>query len=514
MPDIRRSASRRRISRTALRLIGVFSVILIFFAASLLVTLFTLQQIVTMESEIAEIDKAKHAGHLAATYVREQYIHQAHTIISWNLSHLDHYDQAVNATREQTAELQRLALTPEERACVDEVTHTATLNDELFRNEVIPAIQRNEPSQKQALNERLETHVNQVVRLNEKLNGMLERRSRDLLERAEFMREQVRVVILCCFGLAIAVSFVLGLTMTRSILRPLSALRAGVLRLAGGDLSTRIALDGRDEFGELASSFNQMAADLARHQEHLVRSQKLASIGQMAAGVAHEINNPLGVILGYIKLMLKEPAQVKISYLTTVEDEVRQCQRIVQDLLDLARPPRLEPARIDLAELAREAIERLGESGKLRALRIEQPASDVHVTVYGDEAKLRQVVFNIVLNAVEAMPSGGALTIRVAQKGDEAVLHVADTGSGIPPEVLPHVFDPFFSTKPKGTGLGLVISQAIVDAHGGAIDLRSEAGKGTRVAVRLPAKPPVGSAVPRTSSSGRKSNRRSGESGE
>jgi Signal transduction histidine kinase len=476
-------------SRTALRLIGVFGAILALFAVALAVTLVALNEIAEMESQVIKIDRAKHAGHHAAALVREQYIHQAHAIINWDLLHLDHYGNVARTTREQTDRLQTLDLTPEEKTYADEVVRLATLNNETFRTDVVPVIARNDRSVARALNEQLEEHVDEVVRLNEELNVMLEQRSNSVLERAHALRQQVLVTILWCFGLAILAALSLGILLARSILRPLAELRGGVLSIAQGDLSTRIRLSGRDEFAELATRFNQMATDLACYQNNLVRSQKLASIGQIAAGVAHEINNPLGVILGYTKLMLKEPNEIKSGDLRIIEDEACQCQRIVQGLLDLARPLRLEITRVDLAEIARDGIERLKESGKLDGLAIQPMPADLQLNVYGDETRLRQVVFNIFLNAAEAMPSGGQLGIEVGLKDDEAWLSATDTGPGIPADLLPHVFDPFFTTKPRGTGLGLVTSQAIVDAHGGSIDIQSQPGKGTCVTLRIPLGP-------------------------
>jgi two-component system, NtrC family, sensor kinase len=172
--------------------------------------------------------------------------------------------------------------------------------------------------------------------------------------------------------------------------------------------------------------------------------------------------------------------------------------------LGLARPLRLEMTRIDLAEIARDAIERLKESGRLEGLKIEQPAPYVRIITYGDETRLRQVVFNIILNAAEAMPSGGRLSVEIAADTSEARLSVRDSGPGIAPDILPHIFDPFFTTKPKGTGLGLVTSQAIVDAHGGTIDIQSElGGRGTWVLLRIPVTSPTQGVVDGTPSATR-----------
>jgi two-component system, NtrC family, sensor kinase len=491
MSDGQQSILPRRISKTALRLMGLFALILTLFAVSLRMTLYFLQELVEMQSRLVEIDRAKHAGHLTAVYVREQYIHQAHTLINWNLSHLDHYEEAVELTRAQTAALQRLAPDPKQKAYVDKIIQTAAINDELFRHTVIPAIERDDRIQARALNDRLDTYVDEVVRLNDQLNGVLEARSKRLLDDARRLRRVIELVALCCFGLAIMAALILGISMTRSILGPLRALREGLAQVAEGDLSTRIDLDGRDEFGELAHRFNRMTVDLARHQAREIHAQKLASIGRIAAGLAHEINNPLEVILGYVKLMLKNPKKVKESYLRTIDDEIRQCQRIVQGLLELGRPLRLEVTRVDLAELAREALERLKDSGQTKDVQTETLVSAVPVVIKGDETKLRQVAYNLLLNAVEAMPGEGTVTIEVSQEGNQALLRITDTGPGISPTELPHLFEPFFSTKPTGSGLGLVTSQAIATAHGGTIDIRSEPGQGTSVTLRLPSTPPI-----------------------
>src|SRR5919106_918194 len=189
--------------------------------------------------------------------------------------------------------------------------------------------------------------------------------------------------------------------MTRSILGRISRLRAGAMEIAKGNLATRIDILGRDEFAELATSFNHMAGELARHQRQLMRSQRLATLGHVAAGVAHEINNPLGVILGYAKL-LRAGAQTESDTtegLRIIEDEAHQCQRIVEGLLTLARTPKLHLSEVDLAELAGEAIERLKETGKLDGLRVETASSNTSVHAWGDEAKLRQVIANVPVRA-------------------------------------------------------------------------------------------------------------------
>jgi signal transduction histidine kinase len=227
-----------------------------------------------------------------------------------------------------------------------------------------------------------------------------------------------------------------------------------------------------------------MAASLAQEQAALVRSQKLASIGQVAAGIAHELNNPLSVVLGYTKLLRAAPG-ADTDELRIIEDEARLCQRIVQELLDLARPHRLEIGQVDLAMLAREAVDRLEGAGALRDRRVHMVAAHP-VLVSADAGKLRQVIANVVVNAAEAIEATGTITIDATRTADRATLTVTDDGPGIAPGVRDQIFEPFFTTKPRGTGLGLAIAYAIVDAHGGSIVISSAPGAGTLVSLQLP----------------------------
>ena len=475
----------RRTPTIALRLGLAFAAILGLFAVALLVTLAALDRIAGAEAEVAALDHAKHAGHMAAAQVREQYIHQAHSLIHWDTSHLAHYDDAVRATSAATAHLRELAATPDERRRAEEIARLARESDEAFRSTVVPAIRAGAKGRAPDVGDRIEAVVGRVVALNEELNGMFERRSAAARARAEALRGQARTATLVCFGLAIALAAAVGVLLTRAILKPVGALREGARRVGAGDLAARIVVPDRNEFGELADTFNQMTADLARHQEALVRSQKLASIGHIAAGVAHEINNPLSVILGYAKLLRRKDGAGEEPGI--IEEEAVQCQRIVSGLLDLARPQRLDLGDVDLADLARDALRRLEESGQLAGRRALPPAAGVRAVARGDEAKLRQVIANVLCNAAEATPEGGAIRVEARSAGGEAVLVVEDDGPGIPADALPRIFDPFFTTKPRGTGLGLAIVQAIVDAHGGRIEVVPAPAHGTRVALHLPA---------------------------
>ncbi|HEU4733375.1 MAG TPA: ATP-binding protein [Kofleriaceae bacterium] len=472
---------------TGRRLLGAFAAVLLLFAAALAVELFTLRRIAEAEAEVARLDHAKHAGHMAAAQVREQYIHQAHTLIEFGEDHLGHYAKAVETARQTIAHLASIAEAPAEKALARQIGELAEQNDRDFRERVVPAIRAGDRSHVAELGDQLETVVDRVVELNARLNDELDRRSNAARARAQDLREQARAVTIGCFALAILLAAGLGLWLTRTIVRRVDSLRQGARRVGSGDLAARIELEGNDEFAELAASFNQMAASLAHEQAALVRSQKLASIGQVAAGVAHELNNPLSVILGYAKLLRAAPGP-HADDLAIIDSEARQCQRIVAELLDLARPHRLDVQPVDLATLAREAVDRLEDAGALHDRRVEVVAHDP-VVVPADAGRMRQVIANVVVNAAEATAPTGKITIDARTEAGAAILTIADDGPGIPPDVLAQVFDPFVTTKPRGTGLGLAIAHAIVDAHGGRISIASSMETGTCVSLQLPVSP-------------------------
>jgi signal transduction histidine kinase len=481
-------------STTGRRILAAFGAVLLLFAAALAVELGTLRKIGEAESEVARLDHAKHAGHMAAAEVREQYIHQAHTLIEFGPGHLGHYDGVVRNTNAAIDHLQSVAETASDKQLAAQIAELAHKNDQDFRRVVVPAIERGDRNAVARLGDDLEAVVDRVVEVNNQLNANLEARSVAARHRAEALRSQSVTWTIVCFALAIALAAAVGVWLIRTIVRRVESLRAGARRVGAGDLNARIELAGEDEFAELASSFNQMAASLAREQEALVRSQKLASIGQVAAGVAHELNNPLSVILGYTKVLRKEGAP-NADELQIIEDEAKLCQRIVQELLDLARPHRLEVGSVDLAVLAREAIERLTDAGALRD-RSVRFVGYKPVVVAADAGKLRQVIANVVVNAAEATQPSGTITIDAQAKGDQATLTIADDGPGIAPEIKDQLFEPFVTTKPHGTGLGLAIAQAIVDAHGGRISIESSPDAGTLVSLQLPVSPPREAAAP------------------
>lgn len=298
--------------------------------------------------------------------------------------------------------------------------------------------------------------------------------------------------------LALAVALVIGWIIRRVVVRRVRTLVDGTRVIADGDLDYRIPPMGRDELGLLADSFNRMTASLGETRGRLLQSERLAVVGRLAAGVAHEINNPLtGIMLMSSNLVEgMSPDDPRRETIQTVVAETQRAREIIRGLLDFSRQtkPRKEPGHVEDALLA--AVKVISTQARRAKVEIVVPDAPPLPQVLMDKGQLQQVFLNLLLNAMDALSDGGRIDLawRVAPDGMVEV-DVADTGTGISPDLLPSIFEPFFTTKEgRGTGLGLSISWGIVDGHGGRIAVRSEEGRGTTFTVRLPAGTPAGAA--------------------
>jgi two-component system NtrC family sensor kinase len=305
---------------------------------------------------------------------------------------------------------------------------------------------------------------------------------------------------------------------------PVRELTAGTKKVAGGDLQHRLRLHSHDELGDLAASFNKMTADLARAHgeitawtrtleervetksrelEHayagLISSEKMASLGKLAATVAHEVNNPLFGILTYSRLVLKvlERGEIDtaakaqaVEQLRIIERESKRCGEIMKNLLSFARqaPPRRQPQ--DVNALVRRASALVRHQLELQGIQLVEGLAPALPLCLCDADQIQQVVLVLLVNAVEAMPRGGRLEITtgVDSRGSAIEVRVRDDGTGIAEDVLPHIFEPFFTTKEDQhrTGLGLAVARNIVERHGGTLAVRSTPEQGTEFTLALP----------------------------
>jgi two-component system, NtrC family, sensor kinase len=419
-----------------------------------------------------------------ASAVRDQYAHQAHTIIIGDDSHLGLYGDARETVARLTTALREAAHGPEERALVDAIEAESVRLDVIFREQIVPAVLRGEQGSVQQEHHHAQLVVTRIQDLTQDLVERFEAAIRAVRAEAEDVERRTRNILLALLVAAPLVAVVVSVLVGRSVAAPVARLEQGAARIAAGDLDARIEVRGAPELVALAERWNAMTAALKHHQEKLVESEKLAGIGRLAAGVAHEINNPLGVILGYAKLLRKRADHDAAEDLAVIEEETLRAKEIVDGLLDLSRPLPTSAERVDLRALSEDVVSRLRDAHLLDevAVSVEGWAS-----APGHPEKLRQVLVNLVRNAAEAAGRGGTVSVGVGERDGIAEVAVRDSGPGIPPELRPRLFEPFFTTKPRGTGLGLAVSRAIARAHGGELEADAPEGRGARFALRLPA---------------------------
>jgi len=304
----------------------------------------------------------------------------------------------------------------------------------------------------------------------------------------------------------------LGIVQYQGVVTPIQKLTDGVRKLSKGDFQERLNVHGSPEFEGLAGEFNRMAGELDEFyhkleqkvtlkSRELTRTERLASVGYLAAGVAHEINNPIGIIAGYAEYSLgqlkqqpQSPANEDLAKsLEVICDEAFRCKQIVGQLLSLARPGEGKRSQVDLGKVARDVQAAVGglRDFKDRNL-VVSVKEDEDLTVIAAEAEMKQVVLNLTVNALDAVSSGGKVELETYRNGKWVEVRVRDSGRGMSPETLEHVFEPFFTEKrgaPKpGTGLGLSISNAIIQSHHGHITASSAGvGQGSEFLVQLPA---------------------------
>ncbi|MCU0644454.1 MAG: cache domain-containing protein [bacterium] len=316
------------------------------------------------------------------------------------------------------------------------------------------------------------------------------------------------------FFIIVGISYLI----TRSITKPLSEMVSVTQSIATGDLDRRIVVKSKDEIGQLALSFNKMVAslrkmraelenwantleqkvkerteELAAMQNTLVQSQRLASLGKMAAGIAHEINNPLGGILVLSSLVL-EDLKEEDPHRENLQEVIKQtmrCRDIVKGLLQFSRQEEGKTEYVKVNTMLNSTLSLIEKQALFHNIEIIKNFESNLPDVLGDGSQLQQVFMNIILNAVQAMKEIGVLTINTCHdpKNDMVVIEIADTGTGIPDEIIDRIFDPFFTTKEvgEGTGLGLSIAYGIITKHRGRMTVKSKVGQGSVFTIKIPA---------------------------
>jgi signal transduction histidine kinase len=322
-------------------------------------------------------------------------------------------------------------------------------------------------------------------------------------------RDPERHLVLLVAGAgAVAICGALLVVLTYTVQRPMVELQQKIAQLGGGDLNVAVSFSHRnDEIGDLGRNFNQMVVQLREsraeierlHRTQMSRAEHLATLGEMATGLAHEIRNPLAGIAGVIEIIGRDlpsssPARAVVK---DVRQEIARINHIVTDLLQTARPHPPTVRKSDLNTTVEHAVMLGRQQAMAKSVEIELHKDSSLPEVEHDGDQIHQVLLNLLLNALQALDSplaghSGKITVTVRPQGSTAVVEVSDNGRGIAPDHLPNIFRPFYTTKGDGTGLGLSLARRIVEDHHGRIDVSSALGKGTTFAVVLPLQRPAG----------------------
>jgi two-component system NtrC family sensor kinase len=337
--------------------------------------------------------------------------------------------------------------------------------------------------------------------------GSLEQPYKDVLWRNLFVFLGITILAM---GLVGIVAIKIGSRITR----PIRAMADAAENIAKGDYSQQVDISSDDEIGFLAGNFNTMVSELARAQQELrdwgeilerkveqrtaelkamqaqmIQSAKLAGVGKLAAGVAHEINNPLTCVLTNSSLILEDlpPDDPRREDLQTIVDETLRCRRIVKGLLDFARQTKPQKQQVDLNKVVEDVLALVRNQASFQNISIRTNLDPTLPSVLADADQMRQVVLNIILNAADAMPQGGTLNLcsNSDSKSKQVILRISDTGPGIPIEIQDKLFEPFFTTKKTGTGLGLAIAYGVMEGHNGQLKVESAPGHGTTITIIL-----------------------------
>ncbi|MBT0652285.1 ATP-binding protein [Geomobilimonas luticola] len=322
-----------------------------------------------------------------------------------------------------------------------------------------------------------------------------------LQETRRRMWEATRLFILSTVAIVCFLAITISLVMFKFVKKPLTRLTEKMALVEQGDLSVRMQPFGKDEVGRLMASFDSMVERLDNakreleqlHFQQMERADRLASVGEMAAGIAHEIKNPLTGIAAAITIIKDDftPTDPRTEIVNEVLEQVKRLDKTVNDLLFFGKPTPPEPTYADLNALLKKTLMFASQHRGVKSIEKRLELQEDLPPVYVDGKQIQQVLLNLILNAVQAMPAGGLLTITsqlAEQDGKRWVrVSIADTGQGIPPLILGKIFTPFFTTKAQGTGLGLAICHKLVTQHQGTIAVTSEDGRGTVFTVSLPA---------------------------
>jgi len=476
---------RRAVTRA---LVTAFVAIALVAVAVCVVLMVMLNRVGEELDTVREDGRAVRDGLSLALSVREHYVHEAHTVICGDREQVQAHRDWIERLRVGVAELS-LRVPRSERHRLAHLLRVSERLDRVFIDELLPAALEGDDetvheahTEAERLSEQATDDADAVVRA-------LEARMDQTRRGAE--RASTVAMVTAWGGLAIVFLMVVtfSLRLRSAIFRPLQLLAEAAGQLGRGEEVTPISPLGRGEIATVAHAFDAMAQGIREREKALVESERMAAIGQLAAGIAHEINNPIHIIRGYLKTMMQEvEGGLALEELQILDEEAEACQRIVDDLLAYARAPQLELRELDIQALLRDVADRLRNTTPGATIDVDAEPR----TLQADPVRVRQVVSNLLKNAFDASPEDQEVRVRGEEIDDGYRITVSDCGPGIPVAEREHIFEPFHSRKADGAGLGLAVCRAIVRAHGGTIEASHPEQGGTDMVVELPSAPKAG----------------------
>jgi signal transduction histidine kinase len=298
------------------------------------------------------------------------------------------------------------------------------------------------------------------------------------------LTQQLEIAIVFALMVMLAAGYLSG----RRFINPILTLTRGTRALAEGKMDERVSIESQDELGQLGVAFNNMADRLVELQEDVRKKERQAMFGRISIGLVHDLSHPIQNIGNSCKLIVKmwDDLEYRENFKRTVDRELAQIKRVLDDLRNVARPIPLDRFPIDVNKAIRELVEAMQGTAESAGLEIETEMVLGPLFVEGDLFAMNRVYRNLIMNALQATPPRGRIVVRTMRQDERAVIEVADTGYGIPPERLDTIFDDFVTTKRRGLGLGLAISKKIVEQLGGTIAVTSQVGVGSTFTLRFP----------------------------
>lgn len=475
------SNSPRFIGRQLAFGFGSVSVVAIVMCAMLVLVI---QEVAGLVESMRHDESSIRQGMELATAVREMSIHIAHSVIEGDESHLGHY----NAWRDQVrSRIQSLAtrVPAKERNRLEVLGEKTQRMHELLFGSALPAAKRGDVEAAREAHRQLERLGEDAARQADILAAAT---TRQMAHAHDHATRSTHFGLLgggLCALVIVTLSVVFTVRLRSVVLRPLHRLTDAALRYGRGDFAFRVEDVGKGELAAVGEAFARMADELARREGRLLHNERMAAIGQLAAGIAHELNNPIGIIRGYLKTMSpdEDPESLR-EELAILDEEAGHCQRIADDLLSYARSEQLSCDRVDMKPFLSATAKRYGIGEG--AITVELACDEA--VIEADAARLRQVIMNLLNNAAQVSREAEPIRVVGKVRDDAYRIEVKDAGPGIDPADVQRIFEPFFTKRKGGSGLGLAVCQGIVRAHGGTIQAANAPAGGAVLRIELPLK--------------------------